>query len=203
MSQGITATVAGLEEHLRCVQKGTCEITLRKKEIMAAEATLTAAIALLRSLAPQFARGTIAHTDHPLRHWDRTCPACIAEGDSVCVPREFLERVRASMVGIEIPMGRLSEFTAIASAVNNMLAAAPTVPAQEPNWWHCPHRECGENMRCNWPTLTCAAPRMEVVPICDCAASRVMHEKTCATMRHDKNSVPHGSEPQSRREGET
>ena len=20
-----------------------------------------------------------AHTDHPLRHWDRTCPACIAE----------------------------------------------------------------------------------------------------------------------------
>ena len=23
-----------------------------------------------------------AHTDHPLRHWDRTCPACIAEGQS-------------------------------------------------------------------------------------------------------------------------
>jgi hypothetical protein len=20
-----------------------------------------------------------AHTDHPLRHWDRTCPACVAE----------------------------------------------------------------------------------------------------------------------------
>lgn len=20
-----------------------------------------------------------SHTDHPLRHWDRTCPACIAE----------------------------------------------------------------------------------------------------------------------------
>lgn len=23
---------------------------------------------------------TPAHTDHPLRHWDRTCPACVAEG---------------------------------------------------------------------------------------------------------------------------
>jgi len=23
-----------------------------------------------------------AHTDHPLRHWDRTCPACLAEGQS-------------------------------------------------------------------------------------------------------------------------
>ena len=23
-----------------------------------------------------------AHTDHPLRHWDRTCPACIAESAS-------------------------------------------------------------------------------------------------------------------------
>jgi hypothetical protein len=23
-----------------------------------------------------------AHTDHPLRHFDRTCPACVAEGQS-------------------------------------------------------------------------------------------------------------------------
>ena len=22
----------------------------------------------------------LAHNDHPSRHWDRTCPACIAEG---------------------------------------------------------------------------------------------------------------------------
>jgi hypothetical protein len=23
----------------------------------------------------------LAHSDHPLRHWDRTCPACIAAGE--------------------------------------------------------------------------------------------------------------------------
>jgi hypothetical protein len=22
-----------------------------------------------------------AHTDHPMRHWDRTCPACVAEAE--------------------------------------------------------------------------------------------------------------------------
>lgn len=27
---------------------------------------------------PAPARG-LAHTDHPSRHWDRTCPACVAE----------------------------------------------------------------------------------------------------------------------------
>jgi hypothetical protein len=25
--------------------------------------------------------GQKAHTDHPMRHWDRTCPACVAEAE--------------------------------------------------------------------------------------------------------------------------
>jgi hypothetical protein len=25
--------------------------------------------------------GQGAHTDHPMRHWDRTCPACVAEAE--------------------------------------------------------------------------------------------------------------------------
>jgi hypothetical protein len=25
--------------------------------------------------------GQEAHTDHPVRHWDRTCPACVAEAE--------------------------------------------------------------------------------------------------------------------------
>ena len=25
--------------------------------------------------------GQEAHTDHPMRHWDRTCPACVAEAE--------------------------------------------------------------------------------------------------------------------------
>ena len=44
------------------------------------------------------------------------------------------------------------------------LAPPSAIAPSEPNWRHCPHRECGENMRCNWSMLTCAAPRMEVVP---------------------------------------
>ena len=30
------------------------------------------------------------HTDHPLRHWDRTCPACIAELEEDSEPREWV-----------------------------------------------------------------------------------------------------------------
>ncbi len=31
--------------------------------------------------APSTALPSVAHTDHPLRHFDRTCPACIKEGE--------------------------------------------------------------------------------------------------------------------------
>lgn len=30
-----------------------------------------------------------AHTDHPMRHWDRTCPACVSE-EKNWVPREVV-----------------------------------------------------------------------------------------------------------------
>lgn len=39
---------------------------------------LAAKISLLLSDRSESA----AHTDHPARHWDRTCPACIAEGEA-------------------------------------------------------------------------------------------------------------------------
>lgn len=36
-----------------------------------------------------------AHTDHPLRHWDRTCPACIAESQEAPTEAVHYERVPA------------------------------------------------------------------------------------------------------------
>jgi hypothetical protein len=42
---------------------------------------------------------TIAHTDHPLRHWDRACPAC-REEDRQLAPGEFnLDRMKQALAG--------------------------------------------------------------------------------------------------------
>jgi len=41
--------------------------------------------------------GQEAHTDHPMRHWDRTCPACVAEADKqepVAWMTDGAERIR-------------------------------------------------------------------------------------------------------------
>jgi len=78
------------------------------------------------------------------------------------------------------------------------LAPPSAIAPSEPNWRHCPHRECGENMRCNWSMLTCAAPRMEVVPIqedmarlrklipgCDCTNPLQCWEP-CGTLGHSE-----------------
>ena len=131
MSQDLAATVAGLEalrerEHSKMGMRADWD-ELANKHI----ATLTAAIALLRSLAPQSARGTIAHTDHPLRHWDRTCPACIAESDSVCVPRELLTRAAEFIqFAQDVPVQERNA-TECMNELYALLAAAPTVPAHE------------------------------------------------------------------------
>jgi len=34
------------------------------------------------------------HTDHPARHWDRTCPACVAEAEKQEPLGELLGRLR-------------------------------------------------------------------------------------------------------------
>lgn len=36
---------------------------------------------------------TIAHTDHPMRHYDRTCPACNADSQPVPVETELLTQL--------------------------------------------------------------------------------------------------------------
>ena len=36
-----------------------------------------------------------AHTDHPLRHFDRTCPACLAEGEQNAAPQGTTPNDRA------------------------------------------------------------------------------------------------------------
>ena len=38
------------------------------------------------------ASAPLYHTDHPSRHWDRTCPACIAESaqnDTPAIPKGY------------------------------------------------------------------------------------------------------------------
>ena len=130
MSQDLAATVAGLEalrerEHSKMGMRADLD-ELANKHI----ATLTAAIALLRSLAPQPGlepRGCPTPGSC-------SCPSAqsaIAPSDSVCVPREPTEAMLKAASDARDVTYYLApkHYTAIYRA---MLAAAPTVPAQEP-----------------------------------------------------------------------
>jgi hypothetical protein len=72
------------------------------------------------------------HTDHPSRHWDRTCPACVAEAGEQDVPEPLMKIIRekftsGNSVAVERITLKLSECeTALAK------------PEQEPVDTHCP-----------------------------------------------------------------
>ena len=129
MSQDALTSVAGLE-----TKEQVWKFYFRHARMFSGEGLddfQTICNTALRSLAPPSARGTIAHTDHPLRHWDRTCPACIAESDSVCVPRELLTRAAEFIqFAQDVPVQERNA-TECMNELYALLAAAPTVPAHE------------------------------------------------------------------------
>lgn len=43
-----------------------------------------------------------AHTDHPARHWDRTCPACIADRAGLVIDYMRL-RLAIGVLGVLLP----------------------------------------------------------------------------------------------------
>lgn len=51
-----------------------------------------------------------AHTDHPARHWDRTCPACNQTGVSVKVGEFRISRYHAGGIWIEAEKGEGGQF---------------------------------------------------------------------------------------------
>ena len=66
----------------------TAERLLREAEAMAATgAAATHIVELIRSYLPAItsteSAAGLVHNDHPLRHFDRTCPACIQEGNDM------------------------------------------------------------------------------------------------------------------------
>ena len=58
--------------------------------------------------------GQEAHTDHPMRHWDRTCPACVAEADKqepvAWLVRDYVDGFRY-VSSTENPSGTISGFS--------------------------------------------------------------------------------------------
>jgi len=40
---------------------------------------------------PFYSAPVPAHTDHPMRHWDRTCPACVYESNSESAMQQMVE----------------------------------------------------------------------------------------------------------------
>ena len=88
----------------QCKVSWTCNLFVEERRLREAEAAHEATIEdckrmLKESAAAReraYARAEAAerqptHTDHPLRHWDRTCPACVAEGQPT--PEEVLTPV--------------------------------------------------------------------------------------------------------------
>ena len=57
--------------------------------------------AIKRALAGHCQPAAPAHTDHPLRHWDRTCPACIAEGDTSAEILRLRAALERSVLALE------------------------------------------------------------------------------------------------------
>jgi hypothetical protein len=55
--------------------------------------------------------GQEAHTDHPMRHWDRTCPACVAEAEKqepvAWLVRDYVDGFRY-VSSTENPSGTIS-----------------------------------------------------------------------------------------------
>ena len=109
----------------------------------------------LKSLAPVSESEQPAHIDHPLRHFDRTCPACIAEGqsDKLGEAEEALRRLANAFDPVEGPPDR-RDWTTLRSAIYQVLqertfAASATAAQWEPagigNTWS-DHRckRCGE-----------------------------------------------------------
>jgi hypothetical protein len=69
------------------------------------------------------------HTDHPMRHWDRTCPACVAEAEKQDVPEPLMKIIRekftsSNSVPVSTIILRRSE-----------CEAALAKPEQEPVAW--------------------------------------------------------------------
>jgi hypothetical protein len=71
-----------LAKHALMVINEVLSIPVQDWEAIAGDQAMT--IAMLRDdLRQALAQPEQAHTDHPMRHWDRTCPACVAEQEPV------------------------------------------------------------------------------------------------------------------------
>lgn len=120
---------------------------------------------ILRAYAPP--SPVAAHTDHPLRHCDRTCPACIAEGQAASGGTPSLKR-RMSKIEDEVAQGRMSAaevFTKMREVVNAAPPSATAAPVARPisEWseadgdvvlWHFPICEpprIGSPLDTEWP----------------------------------------------------
>jgi hypothetical protein len=53
--------------------------------------------------------GQGAHTDHPMRHWDRTCPACVTEQYMSTKPKSIDTSIHEEIERLKAEIKRLNE----------------------------------------------------------------------------------------------
>jgi hypothetical protein len=100
-----------------------------------------ARVALKKRLDERRAAGphsaAAAHTDHPLRHWDRTCPTCIAEAENAAAAQpvawpsvdELAQQIRWVNGNNKLGAGSLAE--SILEWMQTRLATPPAAPEPE------------------------------------------------------------------------
>lgn len=85
MIDAMRAALKELEDVLDCINQDKIPFdgddfheTLRNLRQAIAEAEKQAALQEISDIGQEIEQ---AHTDHPARHWDRTCPACVKEAE--------------------------------------------------------------------------------------------------------------------------
>jgi FtsZ-binding cell division protein ZapB len=89
------------------------------------------------------------HTDHPLRHWDRTCPACQhAPADGL--PERYIQNGRAMISAFcpetGIPKGdwiRAADYDALCARLQEAASRAAALQ-KELDWFRARNEQCNE-----------------------------------------------------------
>jgi hypothetical protein len=76
--------------------------------------------------------GQEAHTDHPMRHWDRTCPACVAEAEKQEPYADKANQLNNDRIQIDPVTGDVSIGTPPKRPVKSFSGGVPWYATEEP-----------------------------------------------------------------------
>jgi hypothetical protein len=93
-------------------------------------AEIDGAMDALRQAIEQAEKQT--HTDHPMRHWDRTCPACVAEAEKQEPYADKANQLNSDRIRIDPVTGNVSIGTPPKRPVKSFTGGIPRYAMDAP-----------------------------------------------------------------------